>query len=253
MPLVWSPPLYSRKEYITGIRIKEEGLENPKKNPEFREMLQQCRQEWEQATTDPLYICIQFKCTVRYYPVNYDKFEFFDYPNNGTGILALLLKKCIWIRDKFDRPDRLQEFEAVKDLINNILQDYNISWNLYLIHVLKQVKCNSYILEDEYGMTYKVMLALAAKATNWMEARDGIIPLGLHIFKHVSISVDEHDAWRTWFEEKLDSDPNFPDEYREKITRLRILDEILEEEREHQRLNLFSRIRRYSKFWFWSL
>lgn len=49
MPLVWSPPLYSRKEYITAIRIKEEGLENPKKNPEFREMLQQCRQEWEQA------------------------------------------------------------------------------------------------------------------------------------------------------------------------------------------------------------
>lgn len=45
MPLVWSPPLYSRKEYITAIRIKEEGLENPKKNPEFREMLQQCRQE----------------------------------------------------------------------------------------------------------------------------------------------------------------------------------------------------------------
>lgn len=85
----------------------------------------------------------------------------------------------------------------MKDLINNILQDYNISWNLYLIHVLKQVKCNSYILEDEYGMTYKVMLALAAKTTNWMEARDEIIPLGLHIFKHVSISVDKHDAWRT--------------------------------------------------------
>lgn len=73
------------------------------------------------------------------------------------------------------------------------------------------------------------MAGLTAKATYWMETGLGVIPLCLHIFKQVSISVVQCNSWKTWLREKNNTDPNFLKEYLKSIKRNRTRKEILDE------------------------